>query len=266
MKKLVPRYQKGGYSPNTNYNRIQKFIKWEPSSGFDPVSFVLSSIFHNVDTGEEDEYYKEYLGLTSGVPKMNSNAYTEWDKQVEQEKKDKGEQPSDFYGTTPRMDLSIQALADTLNLSKIVRNYDYYKQQHPEMPDKKIFENTYKQSKTVLENPNKWHQINADETYVISNPEGETERNPLGMLSSFGLKWDGSNLYMHDTYDFPTYVKIGTGIPERPREMKIRSKISFDPKKGSVLLRNNLQNYKLPPMINKSKYDSQSKNYYLNDE
>ena len=38
---------------------------------------------------------------------MNSNAYTEWDKQIEAQKTQNGELTSDFYGTTPRMDYNI---------------------------------------------------------------------------------------------------------------------------------------------------------------
>jgi hypothetical protein len=43
---------------------------------------------------------------------------------------------------------------------------------------------------------------------------------------------------MHDTYDFPNWVTWLSSIPDRPKEMKIRSKINFDPNKGSWLLRN----------------------------
>lgn len=48
---------------------------------------------------------------------------------------------------------------------------------------------------------------------------------------------------MHDTYDFSDLARFVTRIPQRPREMKIRSKIKFNPKQGSMLLRNNLENY-----------------------
>ena len=182
---------------------------------------------------------------------MNDNAKTSWDDRVEEDKKNKGEPLSDFYGTTPRMDTVIQAIADTTNLGKIVRNYDSYKQKNPKLVPKYLVENTYKQAKTLMDNPNTWQQMDADEAIIIRNPEGESEYNPLGMLAKFGMKWDPKNkkLQIHDTYDFTKLARMSTGIPVRPKEMKIRSVIGFDPKKGSVLLRDNLKNYKLPKAI-----------------
>ena len=69
------------------------------------------------------------------------------------------------------------------------------------------------------------------------------ESNPLGMLADFGMMWDPKtkSIYVHDTYDFGPISQIFAG--KRPKEMKIRSKISFDPAKGSKLLRNDLENY-----------------------
>lgn len=75
--------------------------------------------------GEEDLFWQTYLGINDKeLPRANELYYTEWDKKIEEEKKAKGELPSDFYSTTPRMDLVIQATADTLGLNKLIRNYD----------------------------------------------------------------------------------------------------------------------------------------------
>lgn len=49
---------------------------------------------------------------------------------------------------------------------------------------------------------------------------------------------------MHDTYDFPgIYTGKGRPMFNRPKEMKIRGAIDFNPKKGSYLLRNDMENY-----------------------
>ena len=74
------------------------------------------------------------------------------------------------------------------------------------------------------------------------------------MLANFGMKWvpEENALYMHDTYDFPEIVHKRTEIPVRPREMKIRSRISFDPTKGSWLLRSpDNYNTEIPSKVTK---------------
>lgn len=247
--------KKGGYSKNTEQKRLYKSIKYDPTS-----RFYVDATFNPMASGEEQSYYREYLGLNSDVPKMNSNSKTEWDDEVEKEKINNGELPSDFYGTTKRMDLNIQALADTLNVGNIYRNYDKYKKQHPELPSKKEIKTIYEQGKKVLNNPNKWQQIDGDYGAAIKeNPEKYTyEINPLGMLGNFGMKWvpDENKIYIHDTYDFPKHL-IGRGRPmyNRPKEMKIRGSISFNPEQGSYLLRdnmNNFYNYPEPITINRN--------------
>lgn len=249
--KQIKKLQEGGYSPDTLKERERLFKQWDPSGGYDIFNWVLSKIFKNHEGGEENEYYRAYLGLTNNVPKMNPKAKTSWDDKIEKQKKDNNIPTSDFYGTTPRMDLAIQALADTANLGKLVRNYDKYKQNNPELVSKDMVKKVYKNSKQLLDNPNEWQQMDADRAFIITNPSGEIEYNPLGMLAKFGMMWDPKNkqLRMHDTYDFTNLARFATNIPNRPKEMKIRGIIGFDPEKGSVLLRNNLKNYKLPSSI-----------------
>ena len=232
---------RGGFSDDTYEKRKRDLYRWTPAAGlYDPFQLV----FNNANTGEENEYYKTYLGFESAVPLMTPGAETEWDAQIEAEKKDNGELPSEFYGTTKRMDHHLQAAADTLNLGKMVRG---------EMPlidglSQNVAERAYKQAKRVMDNPGEWQQM---EDHVIqTNPEfDETyENNPLGMLDQYGMKWDPEQgkLFIHDTYDFPEWThKIGF-MQKRPREMKIRGAIKFDPKKGSLLLRD--QNYQWPQL------------------
>lgn len=143
------------------------------------------------------------------------------------------------------MDLVIQAAADTLGLNKLIQNYEQASQEYNNLPPKEVLERAYNQAKIVLENPNKWIQMDSDENVLKVNPEVFTEtgeKNPLGMLKGYGLKWNPDNkmLYMYDTYDFTKFWQ--NWIPNRPKEMKIRSGIYFDPTQGSKLLRTS-ENY-----------------------
>lgn len=62
--------------------------------------------------------------------------------------------PSDFYGTTARMDANIQAIADTLNTGKILRDYAAFKKAHPDLPPKSTIKAMYESGKKVMDNPN----------------------------------------------------------------------------------------------------------------
>ena len=237
--------EKGGYSENTRNKREKIHKRYDPTGGTGIISqglYILQG--GNKSKGEEDEYWKAYLGLDNAIPKMNPNAKTSWDDAVEKDKAAKGELSSDFYGTTPRMDLNIQAIADTLNVGKIYRNYDKYKSQYPELPAKWRIEEIYNTGKKVLDNPNEWHQVDGDNTAIKRGLDYYTnEMNPLGMLANFGMMWKPNEgvIHIHDTYDFNPIGEFFVG--ERPKEMKIRSKINFDPNKGSKLLRDNMQGF-----------------------
>lgn len=235
----------GGYTPESREKRETRYLRYDPAGGLGPITQGLYMIMGgNKSRGEENEYWKAYLGLNNAVPKMNPKAKTSWDDKIEAEKIANGELPSDFYGTTPRMDLNIQALADTLNTGKIYRDYDKYKIEHPKLPSKRVIEKIYKTGKRVLENPNQWQQVNGDNTSIKRELDPVTnEMSPLGMLSNFGMMWnpDEKALYVHDTYDFPKWTR--TLVGDRPKEMKIRGRINFDPKKGSKLLRNDMSEF-----------------------
>lgn len=56
---------------------------------------------------------------------------------------------------------------------------------------------------------------------------------------------DEGVLRVHDTYDFPSYVTKLSHIPIRPKEMKIRGVVKYDPQKGSILLRDGLDKSKI---------------------
>lgn len=242
---VTKKYDEGGYTEESLEKRKAIYRRYDPVGGTGLISqglYMLSG--GNQSRGEENEYWKAYQGLSNAVPKMNPKAKTSWDDKIEAEKRANGELPSEFYGTTPRMDLNIQAIADTLNTGNIYRNYDKYIEEYPELPSKKRIKEIYETGKRVLENPNTWQQVDGDRTAIKKQYDSTTnESNPLGMLANFGMMWNPEEgvIYIHDTYDFTDLGKLFVG--DRPREMKIRSRVSFDPKKGSKLLRNNLESY-----------------------
>ena len=53
------------------------------------------------------------------------------------------------------MDVNIQAIADTLHLGQIYRNYDKYKEMNPSLPPKRVISKAYEAGKQILEHPNK---------------------------------------------------------------------------------------------------------------
>lgn len=243
------RSKEGGYETSDN-KREEIASSYDPTGGFDPFSLLLNYAHGNRSRGDENEYWRAYLGLSNNVPKMNPAAKTSWDDAEESRKKNEGELPSDFYGTTPRMDQMVQAVADTLNMGRILRNYKGYKKLHPELPPKGIIESMYNQGKRVMDNPNTWQQVgegrNKGQSLIYDRVDPYTnERAPLGMLGSYGMMWkpEEKRLHVQDTYDFPDYTISLSRIPRRPKEMKIRGLVSFDPERGSVLLRDGNVNY-----------------------
>ena len=235
----------GGWPIETRDKRESRAQRYDPAGGTGPITQGIYMLMGgNQSRGEENQYWRAYLGLDNNVPKMNPKAKTSWDDQVEAEKVTNGELPSDFYGTTPRMDLNVQAIADTLSTGKIVREYDKYKQINPDLPSKRRMEEMYETGKRILDNPGTWQQVDGDRLGVKQKLDYVTnEFNPLGMLANFGMMWkpEEGALYVHDTYDFNPAGRMVVG--NRPKEMKIRGRINFDPKKGSKLLRDDMKGF-----------------------
>lgn len=233
----------GGYTKKSLNKRERIHSLYDPAGGFG-----LSQIFYlgnNRSRGEEDQYYRAYLGLENSIPRMQESSKTEWDDEIEEAKLNSGELPSDFYGTTDRMDQHIQVIADTLNTGNILRNYDEYKEKYPELPSEGTIRHFYETGKEVLNNPGKWTQVKEGPQFIIRDELENNELAPLGMLADFGMKWvpEENALYVHDTYDFPAFWRYMSGMPQRPKEMKIRGRIEFNPETGSYLLREDMANY-----------------------
>lgn len=237
--------EEGGYSDKSKWYREVRHSKLDPAGGLG-----IDQLFYlsNHSKGDEDQYWRAYLGLENSLPKMNPSSKTEWDDKIEAEKIANGELPSDFYGTTNNMDLYLQAMADTTTTGKIVRNYDEFKKLNPTLSPKKEIEAMYHSGKAMMDNPNKWTQVGevkGSAQLDIERKLNDGEEYPLGMLASFGAKWipEKNTIHIHDTYDFPWYSRILGRIPERPKEMKIRGKVKYNPKKQAKLF--NADNFNL---------------------
>ena len=251
MSKLIRKNQEpakgaldiGGYSADSREKRKRLSRRFDPVGGFGALNQLFYKVVNNAtnskSNGEEQAYWETYLGLRE-MPKGTHR--TEWDEQVEANKRAAGLPESDFYGTTNAMDEQLQAIADTTNTGKIVRDYDYYKQKYPHLASKSNIQHIYETGKQVMDNPGTWQQATEGAGLsVMRRLDPQTnEDSPLGMLGSFGMRWNPENktIEVHDTYDFPKfYTKLGI-VPERPKEMKIRGKINFDPSKGAKIFRN----------------------------
>ena len=237
--------EEGGYSDKSKWYREVRHSKLDPAGGLG-----IDQLFYlsNHSKGDEDQYWRAYLGLENNLPKMNPSSKTEWDDKIEAEKIANGELPSDFYGTTNNMDLYIQAMADTTTTGKIVRNYDEFKKLNPTLSPKKEIEAMYRSGKAMMDNPNKWTQVGevkGSAQLDIERKLNDGEEYPLGMLASFGAKWipEENTVHIHDTYDFPWYSRVLGRIPERPKEMKIRGKVKYNPKKQAKIF--NADNFNL---------------------
>ena len=102
-----------------------------------------------------------------------------------------------------------------------------------------------KLNKNIFENPGRWILVNEgvspfrEEVYG-DNFEKVNEASGLGALKNFSVRWDpdAGMLDVKDDYDFSRKKIAEDIIPERDVPLRIRERIKYDPKKGSVL-RNN---------------------------
>lgn len=102
-----------------------------------------------------------------------------------------------------------------------------------------------KLNKNIFENPGKWILVNEGvspfrEEIYGDNFEKVNEASGLGALKNFSVRWDpdAGMLDVKDDYDFSRKNIAEDIIPERDVPLRIRERIKYDPKKGSVL-RNN---------------------------
>ena len=102
-----------------------------------------------------------------------------------------------------------------------------------------------KLNKNIFENPGKWILVNEgvspfrEEVYG-DNFEKVNEASGLGALKNFSVRWDpdAGMLDVKDDYDFSRKKIAEDIIPERDVPLRIRERIKYDPKKGSILQNN----------------------------
>lgn len=124
-----------------------------------------------------------------------------------------------------------------------------------------------KLNKNIFENPGKWILVNEgispfrEEVYG-DNFEKVKEASGLGALKNFSVRWDpdAGMLDVKDDYDFSRKKIAEDIIPERDVPLRIRERIKYDPKKGSVLRNNDkalpkrfVRKYKEGGVVNKQR-------------
>ena len=247
----------GGYSDRQLVLNKQAAKQYDPTLGFDPISWGIYLYDpYNHAKGEENLFWNTYLGLVE-LPKAKSSAMWPGDPSIEKDKRLRGEEPSDFYSTTPRMDQMIQSRLDTAGLKYVIDNYDDIQKKglYKGIADRETLLSLYDEAKNVLNNPDSIFYLHGEDG-VRLNPEQYQvmESFPLGMLGDFGVMWDRNHnqIKVEDAYNFPGWIRFfsgNPGIPKRPREMKIRANINLDPNKGSYLLRSNENWNNLAPIM-----------------
>ncbi|WP_270488586.1 glycoside hydrolase family 73 protein [Butyricimonas synergistica] len=246
----IRRFQNGKPIKQTQAERAYNFTN--PADGFImapyystlPIYSLLGTYIpprskDDMATPVEEAYWKHYLNLGRDktlVPDTKSRI--NWDKE--------NGANSEYVGVPQPVARRAQALADTLNMGKIVRNYQTYKEKYPELPEEDTMNDMYKFGKKLLDS-GEAQQANENMTIKDINRNVDVQRRATGLeiLGKFGLKWDKSTntLKLYDTYDFPSIYTGKYSIPERKKPLRIREDIKFDPKQGSFLLRDNMKNY-----------------------
>lgn len=150
-----------------------------------------------------------------------------------------------YVGLPQEQAILIQSLLDKEYMDGIID--EAYKnakgQEKKDIGDyKKVFD---KLNNNIFNNPGKWILVNEgispfkEEVYG-DNFERVNETSGLGALKNFSVRWDpdAGMLDVKDDYDFSRKKIAEDIIPERDVPLRIRERIKYDPKKGSVL-RNN---------------------------
>ena len=257
------------YVEDLNDDEKEKYYKEYNPSGYAGFRGYLEKHINpnytNISNGEQDEYYKAYLGLSNNVPKSSANGFN--DKDIESK---------EYYGLTPRMIESIKASFDIKNLKRIYDNYDEESKWYHNLPSKKDLLKIINQAGNILSGNS--HQFYGDKNIIKSNDDGNITNeiagngisNPLGMLADFGVVYDKDNkqLKVYDTYDFGADWKHAfSRFPKRKKSMEIRQIIPFDiDNPDSILKDYNSYNAHIPNINNdaEDKYQRQHPIYRNN--
>ena len=158
---------------------------------------------------------------------------------------DDDDDDAQYVGLPQEQAILIQSLLDKEYMNKMLDEAykDADEKSKRKIRDyKKVLD---KLNKNIFENPGKWILVNEgvspfrEEVYG-DNFEKVNEASGLGALKNFSVRWDpdAGMLDVKDDYDFSRKKIAEDIIPERDVPLRIRERIKYDPKKGSVL-RNN---------------------------
>lgn len=234
-----------GISNNANPNKWYESVN--PILDTDPISLVTHFIptmkrmlnpnrersGKDTATDFEEKMWKAY---TDGdISKLPASKY----------RFDDDDDNAQYVGLPQEQAILIQSLLDKEYMDGIID--EAYKnakgQEKKDIGDyKKVFD---KLNNNIFNNPGKWILVNEgispfkEEVYG-DNFERVNETSGLGALKNFSVRWDPESgmLDVKDDYDFSRKKIAEDIIPERDVPLRIRERIKYDPKKGSVL-RNN---------------------------
>ena len=154
-----------------------------------------------------------------------------------------GDDDAQYIQVPQEQALLIQAIADealVYGRGLKARSLD-----HPELVGYESSRRNVKEdldvAKAIMENPGEWVQVNEGNspmTYKKETKDGKDSFNysGLGGFKNFSIRWlpEEGYLEVKDDYDF-RHGGVEGVIPSRDIPIKIRDRIKFDPKKGSVL-------------------------------
>lgn len=250
---LIQKYQSGGKSnvKQTQAERVYNFLN--PADGYWSAPYYIRLPYLNytntpvpvrdekeLATPIEEAFFKHYLNLGKDSRLIKSS------KARVNADKDKNPKNAEYVGIPQPVARRVQSMVDTLNVGKILRNYDKYIEKYPELPSKSRLEKIYKTGKEVLESGEP-KVVNEGLTvkYIERPNKNQRWATGLDLFGNFTIQWDKENntIKVNDTYDFPSIVTGKYTIPKREKALEIREDIKFNPKIGSYLLRDNMKNY-----------------------
>lgn len=152
---------------------------------------------------------------------------------------------ADYIGLPQDQAVMIQAMFDP-NYIEMMKEKSSHKKTGNMYEEADLIRDIYKRdniSKEIFEKPDTWIVVNEGNSPVyIQSKAGDKDirYTGLGGLKNFSVRWNSkdSTIDVKDNYDFSRNKLVEKFIPERDKPLRIRDKIKFDPKKGSILYRN----------------------------
>lgn len=184
-------------------------------------------------TDLEEKMWKAYThGDISGLP-------------VSKYRFDDDDENAQYIGLPQKQSLLIQSLLDKEYmdgmLDKAYEEADDEEKKHISIY-REVFDNL---NKNIFDNPGKWVLVNEGispfkEIVYGDKSEELYKASGLGSLKNFSVRWDPDSgmLDVKDDYDFSGKKIVEGIIPQRDIPLRIRERIKYNPKKGSVIRKN----------------------------